>query len=256
MRWMGDYALLEPAPGGAFDVDINGVAGPRALPRGRPAPSPAHQLGPRRVRPPAARARARSRCASPRSAGGTQVEIVHRGLPADQRGGVRARLAALHRAPRDRGRRRRSGPRSVGALDGACGSRTTAQSPSMSSSPGTTRERARRAAPEPRAVARAQVDRQPRAVDRAQLEVTARDRRLGHHDVAAAAAPDDDRSPRPGAPGRGGGHPRRAPARPVRRRRVTSRPARDSSATSTLSSFADRARSTRPRRCSKVSTLR
>ena len=26
VRWMGDYALLDPAPGGAFEVDINGVA--------------------------------------------------------------------------------------------------------------------------------------------------------------------------------------------------------------------------------------
>ena len=25
VRWMGDYALLDPVPGGAFDVDINGV---------------------------------------------------------------------------------------------------------------------------------------------------------------------------------------------------------------------------------------
>ena len=25
VRWMGDYALLDAAPGGAFEVDVNGV---------------------------------------------------------------------------------------------------------------------------------------------------------------------------------------------------------------------------------------
>ena len=25
VRWMGDYALLQPTPGGALEVDINGV---------------------------------------------------------------------------------------------------------------------------------------------------------------------------------------------------------------------------------------
>ena len=62
VRWMGDYAVLEPTPGGAFDVDINGVPV-----RGRYLElEPPHRLviswghaGSERL----PRARARSRCA-------------------------------------------------------------------------------------------------------------------------------------------------------------------------------------------------
>ena len=70
-----------------------------------------------------------------------------------------------------------------------------------------------------------------------------------HHDVAAAAAPDDDRPRR--------GQRQRAPRAPSARAPARPRPPpRATSATSTRSSAGDRAPSARPRRCSKVSTLR
>ena len=86
VRWMGDYALLEPAPGGAFDVDINGVAV-----RGRYLEvEPPHRLliswghaGSERLPPGASTVEVRFSAV----AGGTQVEIVHRGLPEEQVGG-------------------------------------------------------------------------------------------------------------------------------------------------------------------------
>jgi uncharacterized protein YndB with AHSA1/START domain len=82
VRGMGDYALLDPAPGGAFDVDINGVPV-----RGRYLEvEPPHRLliswghaGSERLPPGASTVEVLLSAAG----GGTQVEIVHRGLPDD-----------------------------------------------------------------------------------------------------------------------------------------------------------------------------
>ena len=84
VRWMGDYALLDPAPGGAFDVDINGVPV-----RGRYLEvEPPHRLliswghaGSDRLPPGASTVEVRL---SP-AGGGTRVEIEHRDLPQDMR---------------------------------------------------------------------------------------------------------------------------------------------------------------------------
>jgi uncharacterized protein YndB with AHSA1/START domain len=84
VRWMGDYALLEPSPGGAFEVDINGVPV-----RGRYLEvEPPHRLliswghaGSDRLPPGASTVEVRL---SP-AGGGTRVEIEHRGLPQDMR---------------------------------------------------------------------------------------------------------------------------------------------------------------------------
>jgi uncharacterized protein YndB with AHSA1/START domain len=84
VRWMGDYALLEPSPGGAFEVDINGVPI-----RGRYLEvEPPHRLliswghaGSDRLPPGASTVEVRL---SP-AGGGTRVEIEHRGLPQDMR---------------------------------------------------------------------------------------------------------------------------------------------------------------------------
>ena len=74
IRWMGQHATLEPAPGGAFEVDINGVpvrgrvvvswgvAGSPDLPPG--ASQVEFTLTPTGV--------------------GTRLRLVHRGLPPDQ----------------------------------------------------------------------------------------------------------------------------------------------------------------------------
>ena len=84
VRWMGDYALLEPSAGGAFEVDINGVPV-----RGRYLEvEPPHRLliswghaGSDRLPPGASTVEVRL---SP-AGGGTRVEIEHRDLPEDMR---------------------------------------------------------------------------------------------------------------------------------------------------------------------------
>jgi len=84
VRWMGDYALLQAAPGGAFEVDINGVPV-----RGRYLEAdPPHRLliswghaGSDRLPPGASTVEVRL---SP-AGGGTRVEIEHRDLPEDMR---------------------------------------------------------------------------------------------------------------------------------------------------------------------------
>jgi uncharacterized protein YndB with AHSA1/START domain len=84
VRWMGDYALLQAAPGGAFEVDINGVPV-----RGRYLEvDPPHRLliswghaGSDRLPPGASTVEVRL---SP-AGGGTRVEIEHRDLPEDMR---------------------------------------------------------------------------------------------------------------------------------------------------------------------------
>jgi uncharacterized protein YndB with AHSA1/START domain len=84
VRWMGDYALLQAAPGGAFEVDINGVPV-----RGRYLEvDPPHRLliswghaGSDRLPPGASTVEVRL---SP-AGGGTRVEIEHRDLPQDMR---------------------------------------------------------------------------------------------------------------------------------------------------------------------------
>ena len=84
VRWMGDYALLQPTPGGAFEVDINGVPV-----RGRYLEvDPPRRLliswghaGSDRLPPGASTVEVRLTAAG----GGTHVEIEHRDLPADLR---------------------------------------------------------------------------------------------------------------------------------------------------------------------------
>jgi len=84
VRWMGNYALLQAAPGGAFEVDINGVPV-----RGRYLEvDPPHRLliswghaGSDRLPPGASTVEVRL---SP-AGGGTRVEIEHRDLPQDMR---------------------------------------------------------------------------------------------------------------------------------------------------------------------------
>jgi uncharacterized protein YndB with AHSA1/START domain len=86
VRWMGDYALLQATPGGAFEVDINGVPV-----RGRYLEvDPPHRLliswghaGSDRLPPGASTVEVRLTPAG----GGTRVEIEHRDLPADVRAG-------------------------------------------------------------------------------------------------------------------------------------------------------------------------
>jgi uncharacterized protein YndB with AHSA1/START domain len=83
VRWMGDYALLEPTPGGRFTVDVQG-----APIRGRFLElQPPHRLviswgyaGSDRLPPGASTLEIRLTA----ERGGTRVEIEHRDLPADQ----------------------------------------------------------------------------------------------------------------------------------------------------------------------------
>jgi uncharacterized protein YndB with AHSA1/START domain len=86
VRWMGEYALLEPVPGGRFSVDVHG-----APVRGRflevDAP---HRLviswgyaGSDRLPPGASTVEVRLTARD----GGTLVELEHRELPADERPG-------------------------------------------------------------------------------------------------------------------------------------------------------------------------
>ena len=83
IRWMGQHATLEPAPGGAFEVDINGVPV-----RGRYL----EVDPPRRVvvswgvagstgMPPGA---TRVEFTLSPTEGGTRLRLVHRNLPPDQ----------------------------------------------------------------------------------------------------------------------------------------------------------------------------
>ena len=86
VRWMGDFALLEAAPGGEFRVDINGVPV-----RGRYLEvEPPRRLliswghaGSERLPPGASTVEVRLTPAG----GGTDVEIVHRDLPEPERSG-------------------------------------------------------------------------------------------------------------------------------------------------------------------------
>jgi uncharacterized protein YndB with AHSA1/START domain len=80
VRWMGDHAVLDPRPDGEFTVDINGVPV-----RGRYLEvEPPHRLviswghaGSDRLPPGASTVEVTLRP----EAGGTTVEVVHRGLP-------------------------------------------------------------------------------------------------------------------------------------------------------------------------------
>jgi uncharacterized protein YndB with AHSA1/START domain len=83
VRWMGDYAALDPTPGGQFALDINGVPV-----RGRYLElEPPRRLviswghaGSERLPPGSSTVEI---TLTPRD-GGTLVEIVHRGLPAPE----------------------------------------------------------------------------------------------------------------------------------------------------------------------------
>jgi len=83
LRWMGDYAVLDPVPGGQFTLDINGVpVRGRYLAVDRP-----HRLliswghaGSDRLPPGASTLEV---ILTPRD-GGTTVTVVHTGLPAPE----------------------------------------------------------------------------------------------------------------------------------------------------------------------------
>jgi uncharacterized protein YndB with AHSA1/START domain len=86
VRWMGDYALLDATPGGEFSVDVNGVPV-----RGRYLEvEPPHRLliswghaGSERLPPGASTVEVRLTAVGT----GTQVEIVHSGLPEPEAAG-------------------------------------------------------------------------------------------------------------------------------------------------------------------------
>jgi uncharacterized protein YndB with AHSA1/START domain len=83
VRWMGDYAVLEPEPGGQFTVDVRG-----APIRGRFLElQPPHRLviswgyaGSERLPPGASTIEIRLTAQH----GGTRVDLEHRDLPADE----------------------------------------------------------------------------------------------------------------------------------------------------------------------------
>ena len=83
VRWMGDYALLEPEPGGRFTLDVRG-----APIRGRFLElQPPHRLliswgyaGSERLPPGASTIEIRLTAQH----GGTRVDLEHRDLPADE----------------------------------------------------------------------------------------------------------------------------------------------------------------------------
>ena len=140
VRWMGDYALLEPAPGRRLRRRHQRRRRSAGATSRSSRPTACSSAGATRAPSACPRARARSRCASARwrrDAGGDRPPRPPRrpGRAASRAAGrtspsaSRSRPPAAIRAP-IRGRPRRG-----------CGSSTTAQSPSMSSSPGTTRER-------------------------------------------------------------------------------------------------------------------
>ena len=86
VRWMGEYALLDPKPGGQFTVDVQGAAV-----RGKYLElDPPNRLliswgyaGSAQLEPGASTLEVRFIAES----GGTRVELEHRDLPADQRAG-------------------------------------------------------------------------------------------------------------------------------------------------------------------------
>ncbi|MFI6599147.1 SRPBCC domain-containing protein [Nonomuraea sp. NPDC050536] len=86
ITWMGEYALLDPSPGGRFELDVKGVPV-----RGRILDlDPPHRLvvswgyaGSGRLPPGASTVEVRL---TPEGAG-TRVELQHRDLPADERPG-------------------------------------------------------------------------------------------------------------------------------------------------------------------------
>jgi len=108
VRWMGDYAALDPTPGGQFALDINGVPV-----RGRYLElEPPRRLviswghaGSERLPPGSSTVEI---TLTPRD-GGTLVEIVHRGLPAQSP--PPAAAPAATRGPPLRPRRQSRGAR-------------------------------------------------------------------------------------------------------------------------------------------------
>ncbi len=86
VRWMGEYAVLEPTPGGQFTVDVRG-----APVRGRYLElEPPNRLliswgyaGSAQLKPGASTIEVRFIA----ERGGTRVELEHRDLPDDQRAG-------------------------------------------------------------------------------------------------------------------------------------------------------------------------
>ena len=87
VRWMGEYALLEPQPGGQFSVDVKG-----APVRGRFLRlDPPHRLliswGYAGSDPAAPRSQHGGKCGSPPTASGPRVDVEHRDLPSAEQPG-------------------------------------------------------------------------------------------------------------------------------------------------------------------------